>query len=50
VFDPRDGARPVGGPATRSLPQLGLDVDDDGYLVARADFDGPVGPLAWDEA
>jgi ubiquinol-cytochrome c reductase iron-sulfur subunit len=50
IFDPVDGARPVGGPATRSLPQLGLDVDDQGYLVARGDFDGPVGPLAWDEA
>lgn len=50
VFDPLDGARPVGGPATRSLPQLGLDVDDAGFLIATGDFDGPVGPLAWDEA
>ena len=50
VFDPADGARPVGGPAPRSLPQLPLDVDDDGFLVARDDFDRPVGPLAWDEA
>ena len=50
VFDPLDAARPVGGPATRPLPQLGLDVDADGYLIARGDFEGPVGPLAWDEA
>jgi ubiquinol-cytochrome c reductase iron-sulfur subunit len=50
IFDPLDGARPVGGPATRSLPQLGLDVDGQGYLVAQGDFDGPVGPLAWNEA
>ena len=50
IFDPVDGARPVGGPATRSLPQLGLDVDAQGYLVATGDFDGPVGPLAWNEA
>ena len=50
VFDPLDAARPVGGPATRSLPQLGLDVDADGHLVATGDFDRPVGPLAWDEA
>lgn len=50
IFDPVDGARPVGGPATRSLPQLGLDVDDEGFLVAVSDFAGPVGPLAWDEA
>jgi ubiquinol-cytochrome c reductase iron-sulfur subunit len=50
VFDPVDAARPVGGPATRSLPQLRLGVDDDGYLIALSDFDRPVGPLAWDEA
>lgn len=50
VFDPRDAARPVGGPATRRLPQLALDVDGDGHLIARDDFDGPVGPLAWDES
>ena len=50
VFDPLDGARPVGGPATRSLPQLALAVDAQGYLVAQGDFDGPVGPLAWNEA
>jgi ubiquinol-cytochrome c reductase iron-sulfur subunit len=50
IFDPVDGARPVGGPATRSLPQLALDVDAQGYLVAQGDFDRPVGPLAWDEA
>ena len=49
-FDPTDGARPTGGPATRSLPQLPLAVDDAGYLVAEAGFDRPVGPLAWNEA
>lgn len=41
------GAKPVGGPATRALPQLGLDVNADGYLVARGDFSGPVGPDDW---
>jgi ubiquinol-cytochrome c reductase iron-sulfur subunit len=50
IFDPVDSARPAGGPATRALPQLGLDVDANGFLVARAPFDGVVGPLAWDEA
>ena len=50
IFDPVDSARPTGGPATRSLPQLGLDIDQDGFLVATGDFDRPVGPLAWDEA
>jgi ubiquinol-cytochrome c reductase iron-sulfur subunit len=50
VFDPVDAARPVGGPATRSLPQLPIGVDADGYLVALAGFDRPVGPVTWDEA
>ncbi len=49
VFDPLDSAKPVGGPAPRSLPQLRLGVDGDGYLIALSDFDGPVGPIAWDE-
>jgi ubiquinol-cytochrome c reductase iron-sulfur subunit len=49
VFDPLDGAKPVGGPATRPLPQLRLGVDDAGYLIALGDFDGPVGPIAWNE-
>jgi ubiquinol-cytochrome c reductase iron-sulfur subunit len=48
TFDVLDGARPVFGPAARSLPQLPLGTDDDGYLVARADFSGPVGPGFWD--
>ncbi len=48
TFDVLDGARPVFGPAARSLPQLPLAVDDKGNLVARADFSGPVGPGFWD--
>ncbi len=47
VFDPTDGARPVGGPAPRPLPQLPLGRDDQGYLVATGDFDVPVGPASW---
>lgn len=50
AFDPTDAAKPVGGPAPRSLPQLPLAVDDDGYLVAQSDFDRPVGPITWDGA
>jgi ubiquinol-cytochrome c reductase iron-sulfur subunit len=42
------GAKPIAGPATRALPQLGLDVDADGFLIARGDFDAPVGPDRWD--
>lgn len=48
TFDVYDGARPVFGPAARSLPQLPLDVDDDGYVVATGDFSSPVGPGFWD--
>lgn len=47
LFEVTDGARPSFGPATRSLPQLPLDVDEDGHLVARSDFSGPVGPGWW---
>jgi ubiquinol-cytochrome c reductase iron-sulfur subunit len=50
VFDPTNAARPVGGPATRSLPQLALAVDDDGFLISQGDFDRPVGPITWDQA
>jgi len=48
TFDVLDGARPVFGPAARSLPQLPLGVDDKGNLIARSDFSGPVGPGFWD--
>lgn len=47
VFDVREAAKPVSGPATRALPQLALDVDRDGYLIARGDFTEPVGPDEW---
>ncbi len=49
AFDPTDAAKPVGGPAPRSLPQLPITVDDEGFLVATGDFDRVVGPIAWDE-
>lgn len=48
TFDVLDGARPVFGPAARSLPQLPLAVDEDGYLIATGDFSGPVGGGFWD--
>jgi ubiquinol-cytochrome c reductase iron-sulfur subunit len=47
IFDALRGAEPTAGPATRALPQLPLDVDEDGYLVARSDFPEPVGPGFW---
>lgn len=48
TFDVLDGARPVFGPAARSLPQLPIEIDGDGYLVARGDFSDPVGPGFFD--
>jgi ubiquinol-cytochrome c reductase iron-sulfur subunit len=48
TFDVSEAARPVFGPATRSLPQLPLSTDDEGYLIATGGFSGPVGPGFWD--
>jgi len=45
-------AKPVFGPATRSLPKLPLDVviGDDGrqYFVARSDYHEAIGPGFWE--
>jgi ubiquinol-cytochrome c reductase iron-sulfur subunit len=46
-FDVTQGAKPVFGPATRSLPQLPITVDDEGYFVARSDYREAVGPTYW---
>jgi ubiquinol-cytochrome c reductase iron-sulfur subunit len=48
VFDVTDGARPIFGPAARPLPQLAINVDSEGYFVARGDFSEPVGPSFWE--
>jgi ubiquinol-cytochrome c reductase iron-sulfur subunit len=40
--------RVVFGPAKRPLPQLPLEVDAEGYLVAQGDFADPVGPSFWE--
>jgi ubiquinol-cytochrome c reductase iron-sulfur subunit len=34
----------VFGPAARSLPQLPITTDSEGYLIARGPFTVPVGP------
>ena len=47
TFDVLLDARPVFGPASRSLPQLPLAVDKDGFLVAQSDYTEPVGPGFW---
>jgi ubiquinol-cytochrome c reductase iron-sulfur subunit len=48
TFDVMEGARPVFGPAARSLPQLPLDLDDEGFIIATGDFSSSVGPGFWD--
>ncbi|WP_214110599.1 cytochrome bc1 complex Rieske iron-sulfur subunit [Acrocarpospora catenulata] len=48
TFDATDGARVIFGPAARPLPQLPIGVDSEGYLIAQADFDVPVGPSFWE--
>lgn len=47
-FDVTDEAKVIFGPASRPLPQLPITVDDEGYLVARSDFEDPVGPSFWE--
>lgn len=47
VFDLLAGARPVAGPAARSLPGLPIAADDDGYLYATGDFTNPPGAGYW---
>jgi ubiquinol-cytochrome c reductase iron-sulfur subunit len=50
-FDVLQSAKPVFGPATRSLPQLPLGVEEINgtrYFVATGDFPGPVGPGFWE--
>lgn len=44
MFNVRDGAVPNFGPAPRPLPQLPLGYNDQGYLIATAPYDQPVGP------
>ncbi|MFJ6652657.1 Rieske 2Fe-2S domain-containing protein [Microbacterium sp. NPDC091313] len=47
-FDVANGAAVIFGPAARPLPQLPIAVDGEGYLVARSDFQEPVGPSFWE--
>ena len=47
-FDVTDQAKVIFGPAARPLPQLPITVDDEGYLIARRDFNEPVGPSFWE--
>jgi ubiquinol-cytochrome c reductase iron-sulfur subunit len=47
-FDLLQDAKPVFGPAARPLPKLAITVDDEGYFVARQDFNEPIGPSFWE--
>jgi ubiquinol-cytochrome c reductase iron-sulfur subunit len=44
MFNVRNGAEPQFGPAPRPLPQLALGYNDQGYLIATAPYDQPLGP------
>ena len=48
TFDLADGGKVVFGPAARSLPQLPIALDSEGYIVAQSDFHEPVGPSFWE--
>jgi ubiquinol-cytochrome c reductase iron-sulfur subunit len=47
TFNPATGGTVEFGPAGRDLPQLPLEIDEDGYLRAAGDFSSPVGPSFW---
>ncbi len=47
TFDPATGGTVTFGPAGRDLPLLPVYVDSSGYLRAKGNFDGPVGPSWW---
>jgi len=53
-FEVLQDAKPVFGPATRSLPKLplGVEIGDDGrqYFVAKKDFPEPIGPGFWERS
>ncbi|MEW2381961.1 Rieske 2Fe-2S domain-containing protein [Micromonospora sp. NPDC047707] len=43
-----DNAKPIFGPASRRLPQLPIEVDAEGYFVAKSDYTETVGPDFWE--
>ncbi|MEV6377200.1 cytochrome bc1 complex Rieske iron-sulfur subunit [Micromonospora musae] len=43
-----DNARPVFGPASRRLPQLPIEVDSEGFFVAKSDYTETIGPDFWE--
>jgi ubiquinol-cytochrome c reductase iron-sulfur subunit len=47
TFSVTEGGKRLFGPAGRALPQLPLEINADGYLVAAGDFSGRPGPSWW---
>jgi ubiquinol-cytochrome c reductase iron-sulfur subunit len=47
TFDVTTGGDVMFGPAGRALPQLPLQIDSAGNLVAAGDFSGRPGPSWW---
>jgi ubiquinol-cytochrome c reductase iron-sulfur subunit len=47
TFDVLRDCEPVFGPAPRSLPQLAITTDAEGYVVAQGPYTQPVGPGFW---
>lgn len=43
-----DNARPIFGPASRRLPQLPIELDDEGFFVASSDYREAIGPDFWE--
>ncbi|SCG36087.1 ubiquinol-cytochrome c reductase iron-sulfur subunit [Micromonospora halophytica] len=43
-----DNAKPIFGPANRPLPQLPIEVDDEGFFVAKSDYQDAIGPDFWE--
>ncbi|SCG44263.1 menaquinol-cytochrome c reductase iron-sulfur subunit precursor [Micromonospora echinaurantiaca] len=43
-----NNAEPIFGPANRRLPQLPIEVDDEGFFVASSDYQEPIGPDFWE--
>ncbi len=50
TFDVLNHCKVIFGPAARSLPQLAITVNSDGYLVAQHDYTEPVGPSFWERS
>jgi ubiquinol-cytochrome c reductase iron-sulfur subunit len=50
TFDVTRAAKVIFGPSARPLPQLAITVDAEGFLIAQAPFNEPVGPSFWERS